>query len=79
MLFVDDDLCLDIEFKFFAKNMKKKVIGVIDYLFSFLTKEERKELTMKKKTHNMLALMLDSRFESLILIFFLLVVSLRWP
>jgi hypothetical protein len=77
--FVDDDLGLDIELGILAKNMKKEVIGVIDYFFSFLTKKERKESMMKKKTHNMLVLMLDSRFESLKLIVFLLVVSLRWP
>jgi hypothetical protein len=45
--------------------MKKEVIGVIDYFFFFLTKKGRKESKMKKKTHNMLALMLDYRFESL--------------
>jgi hypothetical protein len=63
--FVDDDLGLDIELGILAKNMKKEVIGVIDYFFFFLTKKGRKESKMKKKTHNMLALMLDSRFESL--------------
>jgi hypothetical protein len=68
--FVDDDLGLDIELEIFAKNMKKEAIGVIDYFFSFLTKEERKESMIKKNTHNMLALMLDSRFESFKLIFF---------
>ncbi len=47
--FVDDDCGLDIELGILAKNMKKEVIGVIDYFFSFLTKEERKESIMKKK------------------------------
>jgi CO dehydrogenase nickel-insertion accessory protein CooC1 len=47
--FVDDDLGLHIELGILAKNMKMEVIGVIDYFFSFLTKEERKESTMKKK------------------------------
>jgi hypothetical protein len=48
-VFVDDDLGLDIALGILAKNMKKEVIGVIYYFFSFLTKEERKESTMKKK------------------------------
>jgi hypothetical protein len=67
-VFVDDDLGLDIELGILAKNMKNEVIGIIDYFLPFLTKEERKESMMKKKTHNMLALMLDSRFESVVIL-----------
>jgi len=48
-VFVDDDFGLDIELGVLAKNMENEVIGVIDYFFSFLTKEERKKSMMKKK------------------------------
>jgi hypothetical protein len=61
-VFVDDDFSLHVEIIFFARNMKREVIGVIDSFLSSLTKYD------KKKTHNMLALMLDIKFESLRLI-----------
>lgn len=50
--FVDDDRGLDIELGILAKNMKKEVIGVIDYFISFLTKrgEERVNNENKKLT-----------------------------
>jgi len=48
-VFVGDDFGLDIELGVLAKNMENEVIGVIDYFFSFLTKEERKKSMMKKK------------------------------
>jgi hypothetical protein len=36
---IDNDLGLDIELRIiFARNVKKEIIGVIDYLFFFLTK-----------------------------------------
>ncbi len=60
---VDDDYGLDIELGIFAKNMKEEVIGVINSFLSFLTIHDEKII------HNMLALMLDPRFKSLILIF----------
>jgi hypothetical protein len=46
-----------------ASNIKKEVCGVLNSFLSFLKKLD------EKKTHNMLALMLDSRFKSLCLVF----------
>lgn len=60
--FVDDDSSLDVEIKTFARNMRREVIGVIDFFLSSLTKYD------KKKAHNLLALMLDFKFKSLKLI-----------
>jgi hypothetical protein len=48
----------------FASNIKKKTHDVLDGLFSFFTKYE------KKKFHNMLNLMLNPRFKSLKLVSF---------
>jgi hypothetical protein len=45
-----------------ASNIKIEVCGVLDNFLSFLKKFD------EKKTHNMLALMLDSRFKSLCLV-----------
>jgi hypothetical protein len=47
-----------------ASNIKKEVCGVHDSFFSFLKKFD------EKKTHNMLALMLNPRFKSFHLVFF---------
>jgi hypothetical protein len=47
----------------FVKNMKKKIIGVINYFISFLRKYD------ERITHNLQVLMLDPRFKSLKLIF----------
>jgi len=65
----NDDSSLNIELGVFANNMKKEVIGAIDFFLYFLTRYD------EKKTHNMLALMLDPKFKSLKLIFLLLVLS----
>lgn len=43
-------------------GVKKEFIEVIDFIYLFLTKYD------KKRTHNMLTLMLDSKFKILILI-----------
>jgi hypothetical protein len=59
----DDDFGLNIELGAFAKNIKKEVIGVIDFFLTFLTKYN------EKRMHNMLALLLDFKFESLKLIY----------
>ncbi len=56
---IDDDLDLDIEFRSLARNIKKEVCGVIDFILSFLTRYD------KRRVHNMLALMLNLRFKSL--------------
>jgi len=60
--FVDDDSSLNVLIRIFAINMKREVIGVIDFFLSSLTKYD------KKRAHNMLALMLDLQFKSLRLI-----------
>jgi hypothetical protein len=41
-----------------ASNIKREVINVLDYFFSFLKKYEN------KKAHNMIYLMLNPRFKS---------------
>jgi hypothetical protein len=46
----------------FAKNIKKEVISVVDSFLSFLTTYD------ERRTQNKLALMLDTRFNSLRLI-----------
>ncbi len=43
-------------------GVKKKFIEVIDFIYFFLEKYD------KKRTHNMFTLMLDSKFNNLILI-----------
>jgi hypothetical protein len=55
-----------IEFETLAKNITKEVIGVIFFLHSFLTRY------YKRRRNNMLALILDPRFKSLKVIFFLI-------
>jgi hypothetical protein len=60
----DDDYGLNIGLGTFAKSIiKKEIIKVIDFFLSFLTRDN------EKRTHNMLALMLDPRFKNLTLIF----------
>jgi hypothetical protein len=49
--------------KTYAKNIKKEVISVVDSFFSFLTTFD------ERRTQNMLALILDIRFNSLRLIY----------
>jgi hypothetical protein len=58
----DDDFNLNIEMKFFAKNIKNAVIRVIDSFLSFFIKYS------EGKAYNMLAFMLDPRFKILIMI-----------
>jgi len=64
VLINDDDSSLNIELGTFEKNIKKEVIGVIDSFLSFLTRYD------KIITHNMLALKLDFKFKSLVLIYY---------
>jgi hypothetical protein len=47
----DDESSLNIELGTFAKNIKKKIIVIIDYFLSFLIKYD------ERKTHNMVTLM----------------------
>jgi hypothetical protein len=64
VLIDDDDSSLNIELGTFEKNIKKEVIGVIDFFLSFLTRYD------KIITRNMLALKLDFKFKSLVLIYY---------
>jgi hypothetical protein len=63
-VFVDDDFGLDVEIGIFARNMKTKVIGFIDFFLSFLIRYD------EKRIHNMLTRMLDHIFKRLRLISF---------
>jgi hypothetical protein len=58
---VEDDLSTNIKLRNLAMNMKKEICGIIDYFFS-LTKYD------EMKAHNMLFLLLDSKYKSLKLI-----------
>jgi len=58
-----DDSGLTIELETFAKNIKKEFIMVINSFLSFLKRYN------KRKTHNLLDLMLNPRFKSLRLIY----------
>jgi hypothetical protein len=57
-----NDSRITFELFLFTSNIKRKVCGVLDFLFSFLKKFE------KRKVHNMLSLMLDLKFKSLHLV-----------
>ncbi len=59
---MEDDLTANIKLRNLVMNMKKEVCGVIDHFFSFLTKYD------EMKAHNMLSLMLDSKYKILRLI-----------
>lgn len=60
---IDDDDGLIIELGTFSKNIKKEVIKVIDSFFFVLMRYD------ERKTHIMLAFMVDPRFKSLIFFF----------
>ncbi len=55
----EDDLDVGIELKSLIVNMKREMCGVIDFFLSFLTTYN------EKRTHNMLFLMLDSKYKCL--------------
>jgi hypothetical protein len=55
---IEDGMAMVLELFMFAFNTRKQVCDVLDGFLSFPTKYE------KKKTHNMLILMLNPRFES---------------
>jgi hypothetical protein len=61
---MEKDYSMTLELICFASNIKKEVCIVLNYFLSFLKKYE------EKRTHNMLSLMLDLRFENLHLISF---------
>jgi hypothetical protein len=54
----DDDFGLNIELGTFAMNIKKEIIGVIDYFLPFLTRYD------ERITHDMLVLMLNPIFKN---------------
>ncbi len=59
--FMVDDFAITLELLLFAYK-KKEVCGILDSFLSFLRKYE------ERKVHNMLSLMLDSRFKNLCLV-----------
>jgi hypothetical protein len=59
---MEEDSSVAHELICLASNIKKEVCGVLNGFFSFLKK------IYERKTHNMFALMLDSRFKSLCLV-----------
>jgi hypothetical protein len=60
---MEEDLGATFELICLASNIRTKVCGVLNSFLSFLKKIN------ERKTHNMLALMLDLRFKSLHLVF----------
>ncbi len=60
---IDDDSRIALELSLFATNIKKEICGVLES-FHFLKRNYE-----KKKSHNMLYLMLNPRFKSLRLVF----------
>jgi hypothetical protein len=59
---MEEDFDVTLELICLASNIRKKVCGVLDIFLSFLKTFD------EKKTHNMLALMLDSRLNSIHLV-----------
>ncbi len=59
---MEDDSIIFYELSLLASIIKKEVINVLDFFLSFLKKYEN------KKTHNMISLMLDPRFNSLCIV-----------
>jgi len=55
---IEDGMAMVLELFMFAFNTRKQVCAILDCFLSFLKKYEN------KKTHNMLILMLNPRFES---------------
>jgi hypothetical protein len=60
---MEEDLNVVLELICLTSNIRKEVCEVLDSFISFLKKID------EKKTHNMLALLLDSRFKNLCLLF----------
>ncbi len=60
--FMNDDSTITLELSLFASNIKKEVYSVLDSFLSFLKNYE------ERRVHNMLYLMLDSRFKSFCLV-----------
>jgi hypothetical protein len=56
---MDDDSIINDELSLLASNNRREVINVLDVFFSLLNVYD------KKKTHNMISLMLDLKYKSL--------------
>jgi hypothetical protein len=56
---MDDDSVVSDELSLLVSNIKREVINVLDSFLSFL------KVYDKRKTHNMISLMLDLRYKSL--------------
>jgi len=61
---MQEDFGVALDLICLASNIRKEVCGVLDNFLSFLNKFD------ERKTHNMLALMLDPRLKSFRLVFF---------
>jgi hypothetical protein len=59
---MEEDFGVALELICLASNIKKEICGVLDSLFSFLKRFN------ERKTHNVLVLMLDTKFKSLRLV-----------
>jgi hypothetical protein len=60
---MDDDSIVNDELSLLAFNIRKEVINVLDFFLSFL------KVYDKRKTHNMISLMLNPRYKSLCIIY----------
>jgi len=56
--FMEDGMSMNLELPMFSSNIKKEVCDVLDGFLLFLMKYEN------KKTHNILFIMLNSRFKN---------------
>ncbi len=59
---MDDDSVVSDEFFLLASNIKREIINVFDFFLSFL------KVYDKRKTHNMIFLMLDPKYKNLCMI-----------
>jgi hypothetical protein len=55
---MDDDSIVSDELSLLISNIRREVINVLDFFLSFL------KVYVKRKTHNMIYLMLDPRYKS---------------
>jgi hypothetical protein len=60
---MDDDSIVNDELFLLASNIRREVIDVLDFFLSFLKAYD------KRKTHNMISLMLDPKYKSLSIAF----------
>jgi hypothetical protein len=62
---MEDDMSMNLELPMFSSNVREQVCDILDGFLLFLMKYE------KKKTHNILFLMLNPRFKNFKLVSFL--------